>query len=57
MNKKKRILKARISKKSHQKALEPPPEDTQRRDPKTNVYIPTDAEVAEAKAWVEFCKL
>ncbi len=27
------------------------------RDKETNVYIPTDAEVAALKAWSEFCKL
>lgn len=57
MNKNKRIQKTRVQSKSQQKALEPPTENKKRRDPKTNVYIPTDGEVAEAKAWSEFCKL
>ncbi len=57
MNKKKSPQKGKPLEKSRQKALEPSSEDTQRRDPKTNVYIPTDGEVAEAKAWSEFCKL
>ena len=39
------------------KALDPPPDGLGQRDCKTNVYIPDDTSVAEAKAWVEFCKL
>ncbi len=38
-------------------AMQPPPGETHRRDKSTNVYIPDDTEVAEAKAWGEFCKL
>lgn len=57
MKKRKPVLKYPISRKNQLKPLDPDTGDSARRDPETNVYIPSDEEVADAKAWVDFNKL
>ena len=57
MRRKRLIAKRKTSKKKQEKPRYLLSASQTRRDPETNVYIPTEAEVDELKAWGEFCKL
>ena len=57
MKQKKKKIKNKISYENQGMALTTPIRKHAARDKKTNVYIPTEAQVEEARAWSEFCKL
>jgi len=57
MKPKSRANKHNISRENQGMPLTTPIKKHANRDKETNVYIPSDSQVEEAKAWSEFCKL